>query len=101
MATHLASVYDGSLLPSTRPPLITTPSTPLSLGSFGPSPSGLSPYGSTLHGSSSSGSSPLGSTPLSSNHHGSTPFNILYPNSPFIPSTLQMYIGRDAQADQY
>ncbi|KAG1437357.1 hypothetical protein G6F56_013147 [Rhizopus delemar] len=67
MATHLASVYDGSLLPSTRPPLIPTPPTPLPLGSLGPSPSGLSPNGSTLHGTSSSGPLPSGSTPISPN----------------------------------
>ncbi|KAG1442624.1 hypothetical protein G6F56_010990 [Rhizopus delemar] len=36
MATHLASVYDGSLLPSTRPPLIPTHSTPFSLGFLAP-----------------------------------------------------------------
>ncbi|KAG1452232.1 hypothetical protein G6F56_007873 [Rhizopus delemar] len=79
MATHLASVYDGSLLPSTRPALLPTPPTPLSLGSLGPSPSGMSSFGST---------------PSGHNLSGSTPFNILFPNSPFIPSTLYIYIGQ-------
>ncbi|KAG1433876.1 hypothetical protein G6F56_014487 [Rhizopus delemar] len=101
MATHLASVYDGSLLPSTRPPLLRTHSTPLSLGSLGPSPSGLSPNGSTLHGTSSSGSLPSGSTPVSSASNGSTPFTTSFHNSPFAPLTINIYIGRDAQADQY
>ncbi|KAG1439838.1 hypothetical protein G6F56_012153 [Rhizopus delemar] len=94
MATHLASVYDGSLLPSTRPPLIPTPSLPLSLGSLGPSPSGLSPNGSTLHGTSSSGSLPSGSTPVSSASNGSTPFTTSFHNSPFAPLTINIYIGQ-------
>ncbi|KAG1442291.1 hypothetical protein G6F56_011126 [Rhizopus delemar] len=94
MATHLASVYDGSLLPSTRPPLLLNPSTPLSLGSFGPSPSGLSPSGPTLHGTSPSGSLPSGSTPLSSTSHGSTPSTSIFNNSPFAPFTIYNYIGQ-------
>ncbi|KAG1248652.1 hypothetical protein G6F65_019503 [Rhizopus arrhizus] len=73
MASHLASVFDGSLLPSTRPP---PPSSPSSLSL---------PLG--LHGSPPSGTSPSG-PPGSS-------------NSLFAPLTLHMYIGRDAQADQY
>ncbi|KAG1360381.1 hypothetical protein G6F61_014425 [Rhizopus arrhizus] len=76
MASHLASVFDGSLLPSTRPP---PPPSSSSLGL---------PLG--LHGSSPSGSSPSGlSGPPGSSH------------SLFTPLTIHMYIGRDAQADQY
>ncbi|KAG1444907.1 hypothetical protein G6F56_010111 [Rhizopus delemar] len=66
------------------PPPISSHSTPLSLGSFGPSPSGLSPSGSTLHGTSPSGSLPSGSTP-------STTF---INNSPFAPFTIYNYIGQ-------
>ncbi|KAG1442779.1 hypothetical protein G6F56_010928 [Rhizopus delemar] len=94
MATHLASVYDGSLLPSTRPPLISTPSIPFSLGSLGPSPSGLSPSGSTLYGTSSSGPLPSGSTPISPNTNGSTPTTTFINNSPFAPFTIYNYIGQ-------
>ncbi|KAG0753407.1 hypothetical protein G6F22_021462 [Rhizopus arrhizus] len=76
MASHLASVFDGSLLPSTHPP---PPPSSSSLGL---------PLG--LHGSSPSGTSPSGS----SGPPGSS-------NSLFAPLTIHMYIGRDAQADQY
>ncbi|KAG1302662.1 hypothetical protein G6F62_015866 [Rhizopus arrhizus] len=68
MASHLASVFDGSLLPSTRPP---PPPSSSSLGL---------PLG--LHGSSPSGSSPSGS----SGPHGSS-------NSLFTPLTIHMYSG--------
>ncbi|KAG1323020.1 hypothetical protein G6F61_015174 [Rhizopus arrhizus] len=81
MASHLASVFDGSLLPSTRPP---PPPSSSSLGL---------PLG--LHGSSPSGSSPSGSSPSGlSGPPGSS-------HSLFTPLTIHMYIGRDAQADQY
>ncbi|CAO3703465.1 unnamed protein product [Rhizopus stolonifer] len=89
MATHLASVYDGSLLPSTRPTPIPTPSSPLSLGSFGPSPNG-----STLLGTSLSGSSFPGSTSFNLSSHGSTPSTTFFYNSPFAPLTIQTYIGQ-------
>ncbi|KAG0931012.1 hypothetical protein G6F32_011821 [Rhizopus arrhizus] len=69
MASHLASVFDGSLLPSTRPP---PPPSSSSLGL---------PLG--LHGSSSSGTSPSGS----SGPPGSS-------NSLFAPLTIHMYIGQ-------
>ncbi|KAG1058576.1 hypothetical protein G6F41_013885 [Rhizopus arrhizus] len=76
MASHLASVFDGSLLPSTRPPPPSSPSSlGLPLGLYGSSPSGTSPSGS---------SGPPG-----------------FSNSLFAPLTIHMYIGRDAQADQY
>ncbi|KAG1610169.1 hypothetical protein G6F44_013579 [Rhizopus delemar] len=78
MASHLASVFDGSLLPSTRP---SPPPSPSSLGL---------PLG--LHGSSPSGSSPFGTSP--SGPPGSS-------SSLFAPLTIHTYIGRDAQADQY
>ncbi|KAG1016371.1 hypothetical protein G6F43_014257 [Rhizopus delemar] len=78
MASHLASVFDGSLLPSTRPP---PPPSPSSLGL---------PLG--LHGSSPSGSSPFGTS------HSGPPGSS---NSLFTPLTIHTYIGRDAQADQY
>ncbi|KAG1131169.1 hypothetical protein G6F37_014136 [Rhizopus arrhizus] len=74
MASHLASVFDGSLLPSTRPP---PPSSPSSLGL---------PLG--LHGSSPSGSSPSGSFPSGS--AGSPGPS----NSLFAPLTIHMYIGQ-------
>ncbi|KAG1015736.1 hypothetical protein G6F26_013061 [Rhizopus arrhizus] len=46
MASHLASVFDGSLLPSTRPPPPPSPSSlGLPLGLHGSSPSGTSPSG--------------------------------------------------------
>ncbi|KAG0733089.1 hypothetical protein G6F23_013685 [Rhizopus arrhizus] len=69
MASHLASVFDGSLLPSTRPP---PPSSPSSLG-----------LPLNLHGSSPSGTSPSGS----SGPPGSS-------NSLFAPLTIHMYIGQ-------
>ncbi|CAO3703466.1 unnamed protein product [Rhizopus stolonifer] len=99
MATHLASVYDGSLLPSTRPPLIITPSTPLSLGSFGSSPNGSTLLGTSLSGSSSPGStsfnlSPHGSTPSGTSSFGSTPSTTFFYNSSFAPLTIQTYIGQ-------
>ncbi|KAG1294037.1 hypothetical protein G6F64_013477 [Rhizopus arrhizus] len=48
MASHLASVFDGSLLPSTRPPPPSSPSSlGLPLGLYGSSPSGTSPSGSS------------------------------------------------------
>ncbi|KAG1024143.1 hypothetical protein G6F43_014182 [Rhizopus delemar] len=73
MASHLASVFDGSLLPPTRPP---PPPSPSSLGL---------PLG--LHGSSPFGTSHSGPSGSSS--------------SLFTPLTIHTYIGRDAQADQY
>ncbi|KAG1137282.1 hypothetical protein G6F37_013564 [Rhizopus arrhizus] len=69
MASHLASVFDGSLLPSTRP---SPPPSPSSLGL---------PLG--LHGSSPSGTSPSGS----SGPPGSS-------NTLFAPLTIHMYIGQ-------
>ncbi|KAG1554768.1 hypothetical protein G6F50_012949 [Rhizopus delemar] len=66
MANHLASVFDGSLLPSTRP---SPPPSPSSLGL---------PLG--LHGSSPSGTSPSG--PSSSSSYL------------FAPLTIHTYIGQ-------
>ncbi|KAG0971804.1 hypothetical protein G6F29_013887 [Rhizopus arrhizus] len=69
MASHLASVFDGSLLPSTRPPPPSSPSSlSLPLGLHGSPPSGTSPSGS---------SGPPGSS-----------------NSLFTPLTIHMYIGQ-------
>ncbi|KAG1257546.1 hypothetical protein G6F65_015868 [Rhizopus arrhizus] len=69
MASHLASVFDGSLLPSTRPsPPPSSSSLGLPLGLHGSSPSGTSPSGS---------SGPPGSS-----------------NSLFTPLTIHMYIGQ-------
>ncbi|KAG1437953.1 hypothetical protein G6F56_012852 [Rhizopus delemar] len=76
------------------PPPISSHSTPLSLGSLGPSPSGLSPNGTTLHGTSSSGSLPSGSTPSPSSPPGSTPFNTSSNTPPFTPLTIYTYISQ-------
>ncbi|KAG1442289.1 hypothetical protein G6F55_013010 [Rhizopus delemar] len=68
MASHLASVFDGSLLPSTRP---SPPPSPSSLGL---------PLG--LHGSSPSGSSPSGTSPSGPPDSS---------NSLFTPLTIHTY----------
>ncbi|EIE88737.1 hypothetical protein RO3G_13448 [Rhizopus delemar RA 99-880] len=71
MASHLASVFDGSLLPPTRP---LPPPSPSSLGL---------PLG--LHGSSPSGSSPFGTSPSGPPDSS---------NSLFTPLTIHTYIGQ-------
>ncbi|KAG0853494.1 hypothetical protein G6F16_013802 [Rhizopus arrhizus] len=79
MASHLASVFDGSLLPSTRPP---PPSSPSSLGL---------PLG--LHGSSPSGTSPSGSSgPPCSSHSLFAPLTIYtFPNLNQIEQTKHYF----------